>query len=187
MHMTKRILLTIPLLLAACSHAATPTSSADDVAADVVDLADALTPIDAIVDTAGDATVADVQALCLEATPNPVLFTGTKVGAGAVVNVKLANCGLNGVCLTDLELQLGSAYVGEYMLDLSGFKALCPSMDPKKGPSANAPCCLAPAVVAGFDVYFTPTSANQHKTAQVWIKWNGPQITLGIDGTATAN
>jgi hypothetical protein len=182
-----RCILAISLLLASCgTPAATPPAS-DDAMQDGVDLADALTPTDAIGDIAVDATPADVQALCLQATPNPVLFSGTKLGAGALINVTLANCGLSGVCMTDLELQLQAANVGEYNLDLTGLQPLCPSLDLKKGPSTSAPCCLAPGATAAFGLYFTPTSPGQHKTAQVWVKWNGAQIVLPIDGTATAS
>ena len=185
-HLVWRQILAGTALLSACGTPTTTTTTGDtesdgaaDVAADAADV-----PGDVTITDAGPK---DVQALCLNLTPNPVDFGAVKVGNGALLNLVMDNCGSSGVCLTDLELQLQSAYVGEYNLELSALQKICPAMDLKKGPNTTTPCCLAPDTQVVIGLLFTPTKVSPSKTAQVWVKWNGPQITLPIHASATAS
>ncbi len=191
MKSTWQSILAVAALLAACGTpaAAAKDDTAQDAAVDGLEdvaLSDATTPSDAV-DAAADATPQDVQALCLTVTPNPIDFGSVKLGSGGLLHPVIANCGLLGVCLTDLELRLQMANVGDYELVLSGLQAICPGMDLKKGPSPTAPCCLAPNASVTLDLYFTPQQVGTERTAQIWVRWNGAQITVPIDGTATAN
>ena len=158
---------------------------------DVVPLSDAVTAATDgqsadLPDAATDVAAADVQAQCLEAVPNPVVFDPTKVGSGAMTTFNLRNCGLQGICITAIELQNQSAYLGEYTLTMKGLATLCPGIDPTAGPSTNQPCCLGTGAQVGLEVYFTPKSASsEKKTAQVWATFLKTKLIVPLAGMAT--
>lgn len=176
--------------LAACGSATPAADDGDGFPRDAVLLSDAVTETDGqfadLADVATDVAAPDIQAQCLEALPNPVGFDPTKVGSGAMRKISLHNCGLQGLCVTGIELQNQSAYLGEYTLTMNGLAPLCPGIDATKGPSTNQPCCLGPDAQVGLELYFTPKSASSaKKTAQIWAKYLGTKTIVLLEGMAT--
>ena len=174
--------------LAACSTPATDAQTDTAAPGDTTPLSDGDPTADGLIlaDTATDVAAADVQALCLAASPTGVGFDPTPVASGAMASVKLTNCGLQGLCITSIDLQLQSAYVGEYGVSAKGLEAICPGVDTKNGPSVTKPCCIAPNTTAGLEVYFTPKSASSSpKTAQVWVTSNVGKTVILMHGIAT--
>ncbi len=179
--------------IAACgtTSATEDAAGSDATAQDGADLdaaetgSDAVTATDAV-DAAVDATPVDIQALCLQASPNPVVFAPTASGAAAMAKFELQNCGLQGVCITGIDLQNETAYLGEYNLAMSGMKTLCPTVDATKGPSVTNPCCLAKGSSVALEVYFTPKYYSaSNKTAQVWVNSNVGKTIVLLEGMAT--
>ncbi len=173
---------------AACSTPATDAQTDATALGDATPLSDGDPSVDGLIltDTATDVAAADVQALCLAASPTGVVFDPTPVASGAMASVKLSNCGLQGLCITSIDLQLQSAYVGEYGVTAKGLEAICPGIDTKNGPSVSKPCCIAPNTTAGLEVYFTPKSASSSpKTAQVWVTSNLGKTVILMQGIAT--
>jgi len=178
-------------LCAACGGT-TAAESAADVASDVADgeLSDASTAADAdattLADASTDVVAPDIQAFCLEGLPNPLQFAPTKYGTAAMSTLTLHNCGLQGICLTGIELQNQSANLGEYNVTLQGLATLCPGVDSKTGPSVTAPCCLAAGAQVTVEVYFTPKTASaEAKTAQIWVHYNATKTIVTLTGMAT--
>ncbi len=176
--------------LMACSTPATAPDAQTDTAAldDATLLSDGDPTVDGLIlaDAATEVAAADVQALCLAASPTGVAFDPTAVASGAMATVKLSNCGLQGLCITNIDLQLQSAYVGEYGVTAKGLEAVCPGVDTKSGPSVTKPCCLAPNTTVGLELYFTPKFASSSpKTAQVWVTSNAGKTVILLHGVAT--
>ena len=183
--------------LTACGGSTTtPSSDVLDAAAtdstdDASPLSDTVSPTDSsssdTTDAAIDATPTDIQAICLEGVPNPLQFDATHVGSGAMATLNVHNCGLQPICVTGVELQNQSAYLGEYALSMQAMATACPGVDPTKGPSVTAPCCVTSGSQVGVDVYFTPLyKSSAPKTAQVWVHYNNTKVIVLLSGMATA-
>ncbi len=101
---------------------------------------------------------ANSEVPCLKMNPTTLNFGGVLAAGGEdTKNVTVTSCGGTELCLNGFDFADGTASPGEFVMDFTAMKTVCPAIDAATGPTKDTPCCLgAGGKNTTFTVKYTP-------------------------------
>ena len=101
---------------------------------------------------------ANSEVPCIKLNPTTVNFGGVLAAGGEDTRtVTVTSCGGTQLCLGGFDFADGTASPGEFTMDFTPMKAICPDVDVNVGPTKDKPCCIAAnGKSTTFTVKYTP-------------------------------
>jgi hypothetical protein len=126
---------------------------------------------------------ANSEVPCIKLSPTAVNFGGVLNGGEDTRTVTVTSCGGTQLCLGGFDFADGTAAPGEFSMDFTPMKAICPDIDVNVGPTKDKPCCIAAnGKFTTFTVKYSPADVSPEDPNN-----KGQQIPDTVNIVATSN